>query len=112
MIFEHTDGFCKDLKALGKRFRSLPNDLDSFCRVLSVGRPDPRLKHTAMLAQVNGVSIWKMRFFCKYLKGSSLRVVFAYFEDGSRVDFLEMYFRGDKDNEDAFRYEEYLKQAV
>ena len=65
-----------------------------------------------MLKRVNGVSIWKMRLSCEYLKGKSLRVVFAYFEDENRMDFIEVFFKGDKEREDFERYESLLEQVV
>jgi len=33
---------------------------------------------------------------CKYLRNSSLRVIYAYFIHERRVDFIELYFKGDK----------------
>ena len=111
MNFEQTDGFCKDVKRLGKKYRSLPSDLEELRKILSFGRPASRKNHTAMLKHANGVSIWKMRLFCEYLKGSSLRIVFAYFEDGSRVDFIELYFKGDKERQDVEKYESLLEQV-
>ncbi len=112
MIFEQSDGFSKDMKRLKKKYRSLQVDLQELCNVLAARRPVPRKEHTALLTQVGNVSIWKMRLFCEYLKNKSLRVVLAYHEDGSRVEFLEMYAKGDKANQDVLRYEEFLKQAI
>lgn len=111
MNFEQTDGSCKDMKRLRKKYRSLLSDLAELRKILSLGRPAPRKNHTAMLKQANGVSIWKMRLFCEYLKGNSLRVVFAYFEDGSHVNFIELYFKGDKEREDVKKYESLLEQV-
>ena len=104
MIFEQSDGFGKDMKRLKKKYRSLQDDLQELCKVLAARRPVPRKEHTARLAQSEEVSIWKMRLFCEYLKNKSLRVVLAYHEDGSRVEFLEMYAKGDKANQDVLRY--------
>ena len=52
--------------------------------------------------------IVKARLFCRYLKGSSLRVIYSYFEQEQRIEFIEIYFKGDKENEDRHRVKEYL----
>ena len=44
---------------------------------------------------------------CKSLKGrgaeSGLRIVYAYFEEEERIVFIELYFKGNKENEDRER---------
>lgn len=52
--------------------------------------------------------IFKARkFACRSLKGrgvrSRIRVIFAYYPDKDRLDFIEIYFKGDKENEDKKR---------
>jgi hypothetical protein len=38
-------------------------------------------------------------------------VIYAYIEPESRISFLELYFKGDRENEDMKRIEEYLGAA-
>jgi hypothetical protein len=44
---------------------------------------------------------------CKALKGrgvnSGLRLIYAYFNEEQRITFVELYFKGDKENEDRQR---------
>jgi len=47
---------------------------------------------------------------CKYLRNSSLRVIYAYFIHERRVDFIELYFKGDKEREDGARINRYLRE--
>jgi mRNA-degrading endonuclease RelE of RelBE toxin-antitoxin system len=52
--------------------------------------------------------IYKVRkFACKALKGkgamSGIRVIYAYFPDLDKVEFVEMYFKADQENEDRAR---------
>ena len=52
--------------------------------------------------------IYKARkFACRSLKGrgvdSGIRVIYAYWEDKDRIEFVEIYFKGDKKNEDRDR---------
>ena len=62
-----------------------------------------------LLATVNlRLMIIKARFFCKYLKCKSLRVVYAYYETEKRIVFIELFFKGDKEREDGERIRKYL----
>ena len=106
--FNRTHEFKKDCKRLAKKFRSLPNDIAELCRVISSQGPKPRPNHTVLLTQNGTASVWKMRLFCDYLKRKSLRIVFLYFEKEDRVDLIEVFHKGDKDNEDSGRYSHYL----
>ncbi len=47
--------------------------------------------------------------FCRYLKGSSLRIVYAYLEQNRQIDFIELYCKGEQENEDRDRIEKYLR---
>jgi len=46
---------------------------------------------------------------CRALRRRALRVIYAYFEQEQRIEFIEIYFKGDKENEDRKRIKEYLK---
>jgi len=45
------------------------------------------------------------------LKGSSLRIIYAYYEEDQNIEFIELYFKGDKENEDRDRIATYIKQS-
>jgi len=38
---------------------------------------------------------------------SGIRVIYAYFEDDDRIELVEIYFKGDKENEDRKRILKY-----
>ena len=104
--------FDNDLKRLLKRFRTLEDDLEIFIEKelflyhkLGIDNkgvfPIPGLP-------VKGISIYKARkFACKSLKGkgvqSGIRVIYTYLEDSDTIEFIEIYFKGDKENEDRER---------
>lgn len=113
-IFKNIDRlpeFEKDLKKL-KRFRSLDEDLKIFIKAqLKVFH---KLNiNTGGIFQLTGLpfdkpKIYKAKkFACKALKGrgvqSGIRVIYAYFEQEDRIEFVEIYFKGDKPNEDRQR---------
>ncbi len=64
----------------------------------------------SILTQTESLLIVKARLACKYLRNSSLRVIFAYFIHERRVDFIELYFKGDKEREDSARIDRYLHE--
>ena len=108
MNFNELPEFTKECKRLAKKYKSLPNDLQEFRKVVSVA-PLGNSKHFNIVTQSESVKIVKARFFCRYLKGSSLRIIYAYIERKKRIEFIEMYFKGNKENEDRERIKQYLK---
>lgn len=108
MNFNELPEFTKECKRLAKKYKSLPNDLQEFKNVVSVV-PLGNSKHFNIVTQTESVKIVKARFFCRYLKGSSLRVIYSYIEGQKKIEFIEMYFKGDKENEDRKRIKQYLK---
>jgi len=113
MNFKNTDEFQKDFKKLSKKFKSLDSDLTEFKKVLCEA-PLGIGKHFRVITKVECAHNIKARFFCKYLKKKDLRIIYAYIENYQTketvgIEFLEMYFKGDKENEDRDRIKEYLK---
>ena len=109
--FDKLPEFQREFKYLAKKYKSLPEDLQEFCNVLSVV-PLGTGKHFAVRAQIKNIYIVKARLFCRYLKGSSLRIIYAYFEGKERIEFIELYYKGDKENEDEERIKRYLNKIL
>jgi mRNA-degrading endonuclease YafQ of YafQ-DinJ toxin-antitoxin module len=113
MNFKSTTEFQKDLKKLSKKFRSLDEDLIEFKKVLNEA-PLGIGKHFNVIIKTGIVYIVKARFFCKSLKKKDLRVIYAYIENHQiielvGIEFIELYFKGNKENEDRERIKDYLK---
>lgn len=108
MNFDELPEFQKELKRLAKKYKSLPDDLQEFKRVVVVA-PLGNSKHFNVITKDDRHTILKARLFCRYLKGSSLRVIYAYIEARATIEFIEIYFKGEKENEDRERIKEYLK---
>ena len=104
--------FDKDFKKLRKRFRTLDEDLKVFI--------EKQLKLFHKLGIDNkgcvrmsdlGISypeIYKARkFACRSLKGkgaaSGIRITYAYYSNDNIIEFIEIYYKGDKANEDRHR---------
>ena len=113
MNFKSTPKFRKDFKKLSKKFRSLESDLNDFKKVLNES-PLGIGKHFNVINQADYIYIVKARFFCRSLKNKDLRIIYAYVERHQRIEmigieFIEVYFKGNKVNEDRKRIEGYLK---
>jgi len=104
--------FERDIKKFLKRFRSLEDDLDNFIKT------ELRLFHKLRIdnkgvVQIAGLGIqepkvYKARkFACRALKGkgahSGIRVVYSYFEQNDKIELIEIYYKGDRENEDTER---------
>ncbi len=111
--FRQTGEFEKDLKRLLKKRRTLSDDLEEFKKIVGF-QPLGIGKNFAIVTKQNSLVIVKARLFCRSLKGNSLRIIYAYIEKDLRIEligieFIELYFKGDKANEDRERIKEYLK---
>jgi len=110
--------FEKDLKKLIKRFKTLEDDLKNFLRT------QPNLYHKLKIDnrgifQISGLKIENpkiykaKKFACRSLKGtgvqSGIRVIYAYFEEEDKIELIEIYYKGDKENEDRERILKHYK---
>ena len=111
MKFEETPEFRKDLKRLNKKYRSLSADLQTF-RGIIAANPLGNPGHFRVITSTDQFHIIKARMQCRYLIGPVLRVVYAYIEVQRRVEFIELYFKGDKENEDRERIQRYLAAST
>lgn len=100
--------FSKEFKRFSKKYKSLPDDLEEFKRVINVA-PLGNSKHFNIITRNEQCAIIKARLFCRYLKGSSLRIVYAFHFQSCKVKFIEIYFKGERTNENRERIKEYLR---
>lgn len=98
MNFSETDEFVKNLKRLSKKYRSLPEDLREFKKIVTEF-PLGSGKHFVILHSQEKVKIVKARFFCRYLRGASLRIIYGYREVETTIAFIELYYKGEQVNE-------------
>ena len=115
----HVPEFEKDLKKL-KRFSSLEEDLQNFIRfaihLLHKQKIDNKaIFHISDLG-IRSPKIFKgKKFACRALKGkgaqSGIRVIYAYHEEEDWIEFLEIYYKGDKESEDRERIKKYYSKT-
>ncbi|PIP46094.1 MAG: hypothetical protein COX15_01570, partial [Candidatus Colwellbacteria bacterium CG23_combo_of_CG06-09_8_20_14_all_42_19] len=106
------DLFQKDLKRLLKKYRTLEDDLETAKRdaieLYHLKRIDNQSIFPIQGFCTEKIQICKIKkFACKSLKGkgskSGIRVIYAFYCQNCKVDFIEIYFKGEKENEDRER---------
>lgn len=118
MNYSETAEFRHDLKRLLKRFPSLNDDLKVAEQYAIELFHCQKVDRQAIVKIENAGNNKDFQFFkikkfaCKSLKGhgskSGIRVIYAFHCLEVRVEFIEIYFKGDKENEDRKRIKEYL----
>lgn len=108
MNFNELPEFSKEFKRFSKKYKSLSGDLDEFKRIVNA-IPLGNSKHFNAITKNEQFIIIKARLFCRYLKGSSLRIIYAFHGQDQIINFIELYFKGEKANENYERIKEYLK---
>jgi len=116
--YGETPGFQKDFKRLLKKFKSLEDDLN-LVKVAVI-----ELFH---LQKINNLSTFPIqgfctekiqvckikKFACRALWGrgakSGIRIIYAFHRESYKVNFLEIYFKGEQEIEKRERISEYLK---
>ena len=110
--------FERDTRRLLKRFKTIEDDLEIFIEKQLILYHKLKVDNKGIF-QITGLpvenpKVYKARkFACKSLKGrgvqSGIRVIYAYEEERDKIVLIEMYFKGDKANEDKKRILEYLR---
>lgn len=108
--FDRTPEFEKDFKRLGKKYRSLDEDL-SLLEALLSKYPKGTGSKFAVLHETQDVVIVKARLACRTLRESSLRIIYAYHAGTITFVYIELYYKGDKANEDFERIKMYLRSG-
>ncbi len=112
--FDELVEFRKDIKRLGKRYRSLPEDLKIVKMALRmIPDADPTFSFKIEGLKLKTVVIKVRKISCKSLKtrgvNSGLRLVYAYFIEDSRIVFIELYHKSDKAMENRERIYKYFR---
>ncbi|SRR3989339_436798 len=99
--------FEKDFKRLFKKYRTLRDDFEKFKKIL-VNYPTGVGTNFVIVNSGSAHRVVKARMACRTLCDRSLRVIYAYSETNESFDFIELYFKGDKEREDAERIKHFL----
>lgn len=119
MTYDDLPEFQLDFKKLLKKFATLNDDLNT------AKKNAIELKHVHKIDNQSvfqlqgypnnhGITFWKIKkFTCKSLKNkgvkSGIRIIYALQQQKLNVCFLEIYYKANKDNEDANRIKNFLE---
>lgn len=109
MQFAEESKFAREYAKLYKRFLSLDTDIEKVKKVIARLPEGSGSKRWSVLHRSENVVILKTRVSCTSLRRDALRLIYAHFPMKNRIDFIEIYFKGDKENEDRERIKDYLR---
>jgi len=102
----------KEFKRLKKKYRTLSEDMERFCKFTLKLEEDGDFpaanKNYTLLKQAGNISIFKARMACAALRGNKFRVVYARHAGKIEFIFIEMYTKNERERENQSRITEYL----
>lgn len=104
--------FQKEFEKLQKKYRSLPDDLDLALQFIQETPFGDDSKHWSILKQEKEKAILKKRMMCRAVRGSQFRLIYYYDGEVLKLECIEIYFKGNKENEDRKRIEEIWKEKT
>ena len=116
--YGETPEFKKDFKKLLKKFKSLKDDLNlvkiTVIEFFHIQRLNNLSTFPIQGFCTDDIQVCKIKkFACMALKGrgskSGIRVIYAFHCKNYKVEFIEIYFKGEKEKEDRCRVKKYLK---
>ena len=109
--FNKLPEFEKEFSKLSKKYRSLPEDLEKLERLIDFN-PIGFGTNFVTIHDSDKAKVIKTRLACKSLKDRSIRIIYAYHQNTLTFMYIEIYFKGDKENEDRERITDYLKAIL
>ena len=107
--FEFSPQFEKNFRQLLRKYKTLKDDFEKLKEVLAQ-YPTGVGKNFIITHVQQECKIIKARMACRALRDRSLRVIYAYQESAEQFYFIEIYFKGERVNENRGLIKEFLKQ--
>ena len=111
--------FEKDFRKLLKKFKTLEGDLETFINTQLKLYHKQKVDNSGVV-RISNLAIDKPKIFkarkfaCKSLRGtgvkSGIRIIYAYYEEEDMIEFIEIYYKGEKANEDRDRIVRHYKK--
>jgi len=112
--------FEREFRKFLKRFKTLNEDLNTFINTQLKIAHKLNIIDNKSIVRISNIGIdrpkiYKARkFACKALKGkggfSGIRIIYDYYEEEDVIEFIEIYYKGEKANEDKDRILKYYKK--
>jgi len=111
--------FEREFQALLKKFKTLEEDMGMFINTQLKLYHKQKVDNSGVV-RISNLAIAKpkiykaKKFTCKSLRGtgvkSGIRIIYAYYEEEDIIEFIEIYYKGDKANEDRERILRYYQK--
>ena len=111
MKFSLLSACAREMRHFSKKYRSIKQDMDEFKLVLAQYPRGRGEKNWNRLHESDSIAVFKTRLGCTSLKRDSFRIVYAYLPTENHIEFIEIYFKGDKEAEDQKRIKDYLTRS-
>ena len=101
-----------DIRRVAKKFRTIEDDLDVFIETGLYLFHKLNMDNNGIFRIIglpfDNPAVYKAKkFACRSLKGkgvhSGITVIYAYYCEKDRIELVEIYYKGDKENEDRER---------
>jgi hypothetical protein len=111
--------FEREIRKFLKKFKTLEEDMETFISTQLKLYHKQKVDNSGVVRisnlAIDSPKIFKARkFACKSLRGtgvkSGIRIIYAYYEEKDIIEFIEIFFKGDKENEGRDRIYKYYKK--
>lgn len=106
--FAQLPEFERELKKLSKRYPTLESDIEDIKQIL-LASPTGFGKNFIIIKSLEHIKIVKVKIHCESLRSRTVRLIYSYESDKIEFMYIEVYFKGDKENENKKRIDGYLK---
>jgi len=112
MEFSETNEYTKAFKRLYKKYKTLDTDIANIKEIICCYPKGAGARHWNLLSSIESCHVYKTRLMCRAVKGSGFRLVYLYDEDADTFVLIEIYYKGDQENETKALYTEILHLYV
>lgn len=109
--FSHLPEFDRELKRLSRKYPTIESDVEDLKPIL-FDSPTGIGKNFTIIKVVGEMKVVKARVHCESLRSRAIRLIYSSQTNKIEFMFIELYFKGDKENEDKGRIEEYLQNLA
>jgi mRNA-degrading endonuclease RelE of RelBE toxin-antitoxin system len=106
MKISQSQAFQKEMKKLGKKYKTLPEDLKLLEKLIIKFPKGEDTRHCNILKEKGQKIICKRRMMCRSIKGSEFRVIYYFDGEQMELEHIEIYYKGVKTIENKKRIED------
>ena len=108
MNFKKIPEFEKEFSKLERKYSSLPEDLEDLEEILGTS-PVGIGKNFTIIYSCENIKVVIVKLHCETLRDRTIRLFYAYHDNRIEFVYIEIYYKGNKENHEYERVNEYLK---